>query len=193
MSWLKSSALGIKTPKFRPVPAFGSSWIGHFSTNGFLFIKWGQRLLPFLLKEVAAGEFPGGPLARAPCHRCRGRWFSVWLGNERPVSRVVWSKRKKKKGKVIVRLNETVNVATLRCCSSTRCDCPLYLEILEGSLTMILNYILTLTIHYPGCQTQNKKKQTHIQWALLRICKGRFDRGLCAQSFSINRVGLSQF
>ena len=50
-----------------------------------------------MLKEVAAGEFPGGPVARTPRHRCRGRWFSVWLGNERPVSRVAWSKRKKKK------------------------------------------------------------------------------------------------
>ena len=89
--------------------------------------------------------------------------WAVWRGQK--------EKRKKKKGKVIVRLNETVNVATLRCCSSTRCDGPLYLEILEGFLSMILNYILTLTIHYPGCQTQNKEKQTHIQWALSRICK----------------------
>lgn len=88
-------------------------------------------------------------------------------------------KKKKEKEKVIVGLNEIVNVDMLRCCSSTRYDCPLYLEILEGSLSMTLNYILTLTIHYPSCQTQNKKKQTHIHRALLHICKGPFDGLMC--------------
>lgn len=94
---------------------------------------------------------------------------------------------------VIIGLNEIMNVDMLRSCSNTRYDCPLYLEILDGSLSMIFNYTLTLTIHYPGCQTQNKKKQTYVHRALLCICKGQFDRGLCAQSFLINQVLLSQF
>ena len=75
---------------------------------------------------------------------------------------MVKKKKAKKKKKVIIGLNEIMNVDVLRCCSNTRYDCPLYLEILDGSLSVIFNYTLTLTIHYPGCQTQNKKKQTYV-------------------------------
>lgn len=157
-------------------------------------LKWGQRLLPFLLKEVAAGEFCG-PLTLGSVSSLPRRWFSAWLGNERPVSRVVWSKRKKKKGKVIVRLNETVNVATPRCCSSTRCvTCPMYLEILEGSLSMIPNYILTLNILLSRLSdTEQEKANSHPMSTFTCICKKDGSTGAYVHNFSINRVGLSQF
>ena len=44
------------------------------------------------------GDFPGGPVVRAPSFHCRGPRFDPWLGNEDP-TRLAARPKKKKKGR----------------------------------------------------------------------------------------------
>ena len=45
--------------------------------------------------KTSVREFPDGPVVKIPCLQGREHGFHPWLGNQDPICREVWPKKKK--------------------------------------------------------------------------------------------------